>query len=125
MKEINADDIKKALRFCINGNQCEYICPFDDEEDDCNKCTSALAKASLDLINRQQAEIERLTNLKADELEGKGNKCFDAGCFYGVTKFAERLKSRIGYINVSNAVIRIQIDHLVKEMTEVNENGKV
>ena len=54
------NEIIKALECCIKGNHCRSDCHYDSEDDSCIECTSKLAKASLDLINRQQAEIERL-----------------------------------------------------------------
>ena len=58
------NEIIKALKCCIQGDQCAYSCPYDDDGSDCNKCTSALAKDALDLINRQKAEIEEFKSMQ-------------------------------------------------------------
>lgn len=56
-------EIKKALECCATDTCFTNSCPFEDESDgfDISKCTSSLSRIALDLINRQQAEIERLT----------------------------------------------------------------
>jgi hypothetical protein len=55
------EQIIKALECCIPTN-C-LLCPYDD-----NGCLKGLHKGSLDLINRQKAEIERLRT-KSNEQE--------------------------------------------------------
>ena len=52
------NDIIKALECCCKNNNCEG-CPLD-YFDFSSQCASELAIKSLDLINRQQAENERL-----------------------------------------------------------------
>ena len=53
------NEILKALECCSAKGKC-VRCTYDHFSDDCDGCTSILAKDSLDLINRQKAEIERL-----------------------------------------------------------------
>lgn len=64
------NEIIKALECCAEDEwRCNNNCPFFE------KCSKTLmAKSSLDIINRQQAEIERLKAFKSyfDELYGKG-----------------------------------------------------
>lgn len=73
----------------------------------------------IDLINRQQAEIERLKKLLTDE-EEKYKLCAKRFYKVGVKDFAERLKEK-SYpfpcaIGVENAVTIRIIDDLAKEM---------
>ena len=76
---MNDEDIKKALECCLAPkHDCSY-CLLEKEV----HCTSLLHKNILDLINRQQAEIEKLQkkydramdNLKAvlEERAGEQN----------------------------------------------------
>ena len=55
------EQIIKALECCMKGNNCGGCCPYDNEYDICEECTSKLAKDALNLIKQQQAEIEKLT----------------------------------------------------------------
>ena len=61
MKEIIDNEIIKALE-CCNTAKTEHrcdICPFYEDE----RCTVSMLDSAVDLINRQKAEIERLTAL--------------------------------------------------------------
>lgn len=51
-------EIIKALECCRKG-KCRECC-MDEEYLSINECTTELAKAALNLIQRQQAEIEKL-----------------------------------------------------------------
>ena len=64
------NEIIKALEICISGDCDLCSCKCENVGD----CRDALNKKSLDLINHQKAEIERLTAFKSyfDELYGKG-----------------------------------------------------
>lgn len=75
----------------------------------------SLTRDALDLINRQQAEIERLKEL-LDEEEKKYNLC--AKRFYkeGVKEFAERLKPMYKALCVDEGDWYNELDNLVKEM---------
>ena len=61
------NEIIKALECCCKNNNCEG-CPLDYLTFS-SQCASELAIKSLDLINRQQAEIE---NLKAENQSLRG-----------------------------------------------------
>lgn len=51
------NEIIKALECCFNNNgNCTEECPLRHN----NECWKILSSSTLDLINRQQAEIERL-----------------------------------------------------------------
>ena len=68
------NEIKKALECCSKGNQCKSDCPYDNEDDSCIECTSLLTKYALDLINRQQAEIERLNKARQRQAQFLGEE---------------------------------------------------
>lgn len=114
------EQIIKAMQ-CVIGNgvdcsECAYrkALPFPS-------CRRMCAKNALDLINRQQAEIERYKRvirlLENDVQQAKSE---------AIKEFAERLK---GYPIVENeskekAYLFVEvrdIDNLVKKMTEVQE----
>ena len=53
------NEIIKALEICENYKEtCEY-CPYDN----IRHCADEIRKDALDLIQRQQAEIDRLTEI--------------------------------------------------------------
>lgn len=125
------NEIIKALECCSTGetyDDCEksgcplYLgitmgCKYIDKE-------NQLYSDALDLINRQQAEIERLKKLLMEE-EAKYNKC--AKRFYkeAIKDFAERLKSAI-YINTNLLVYQCEdvesvIDDIAEEMVGDNK----
>ena len=93
------NEIIKALEGCScweSYKSCED-CP--ENTYDCG-CANKLEKHSLDLINRQKAEIE---------------------------KIKKKLQYYLN-INEENGVVYIPkfvVDNLVKEMTEENENGRM
>lgn len=129
------NDIIKANEICngIQDKHCEE-CPYQNIRD--NDCVVVLAKDTIDLINRQRAEIEMLEgNLKfvrgTVERMKKHDEERDIRLHARLTEtaraeaikeFAERLKDKVDapvliegkYID---RVIDI-IDKLVKEMTE-------
>ena len=69
------NEIIKALECCVASN-CGDCTIFNNKEIRRvpGRCVQTLEKNALDLINRQQAEIERLKTFKSyfDELYGKG-----------------------------------------------------
>lgn len=56
-KMLTDEEIVKALEACMNGKGCE-VCPYFEKGIDCIRRSE---KDTLDLIHRQKAEIERLT----------------------------------------------------------------
>lgn len=111
-------EIIKALECCCKNNNCEG-CPLDYLTFS-SQCASELAVKSLDLINRQKAEIERLKKL-LEEADVNYNKC--AKRFYkeAIKEFAYRLKQKSEYYeNGQGWEGRIcyedDIDKLLKEM---------
>lgn len=82
---LNDNDIKKALECCLAPkHDCSY-CLLEKEV----HCTSLLHKNILALINRQQAEIERLKG----NLFTISNACMQRRN-EAIKEFAERLKKR-------------------------------
>ena len=62
-KKITAEQIIKALEYCSKQDTCDEKCPFRYVNDG-KQCYPTLLGNALDLINRKQAEIERLEKLQ-------------------------------------------------------------
>ena len=106
-------EIMKALEcFAIDKDSDETYCvgcAFETKGLCCENCSEGIAKASLDLINRQKAEIERIE---------KEKNTF-AKRFYkeGIKDLAERLKEELRLSTGNNGgFVPSMIDNLVKEM---------
>ena len=71
-KKLTDEEIVRALECCIQNeteNTCAYCigCPASDwDSEDDLECNADMMKKSIDLIHRQKAEIERLTEEKND-----------------------------------------------------------
>ena len=140
------NDIIKALECCCKGDKCVGHCPFHNNNHDIDICTSRLSENALDLINRQQAEIERLQNkidaitlIQVEEIHNFAQEKLSllrkihkrvSTESESIKEFAERLKTKVNLdlceaIDCSDYLYDLpkQIDNLVKEMTEECENG--
>ena len=131
---MTANEIIKALRFCSDPDTCSYDCSFYVEGETVHECTTKLSVAALDLIRRQQAEIE---DWKAEN----ARMCAERDAHIvtnnfikdkAVKEFAEKLKNEIisetaygcdinqhsGYYDylIKIGDIPEYIDNLVKEM---------
>lgn len=64
---MNVDDFIKALEYCLNykDGHCEN-CPYHEDENGLY-CVRYIPKKSLEIINRQKAEIERLNHIRAEQ----------------------------------------------------------
>jgi flagellar motor switch protein FliM len=108
-------------------------CPRHSDKQFAEDCLINAAKQGIELINRQQAEIERLRKLHqlaVDEREVNVNgftETLDKIHNKAIKEFAERLKSRTrqmteydegGWDCTRYAIDDEGIDNLVKEMTE-------
>ena len=107
------NEIIKALEYCYaDKNNCKR-CPYMAVD----KCHKVHTKDTLDLINRLQAENERLKRL-LDDSDGKYNLC--AKRFYkeGVKEFAERVKLEFYYEfdELIPSIMADKIDNLLKEL---------
>ena len=114
------NEIIKAFRCCyLNEDECEECPCFKD-----GHCTDygdvfTIVKQILDLINRLQAENERLKEHN-DTLMGRiDSLIYDCDCIklFTINKFAERLKEK-AYLNDRRiyVVLRDDIDDVKKEM---------
>ena len=56
-------EIVKALECCIKGKCITKNCPLEGTEDISSKCEAKLMELTLDLINRLQAENEKLQEM--------------------------------------------------------------
>ena len=117
---MNENDVIKALECCMKGNNCGGCCPYDDEDDTCEECTSKLAKDALDLIKRQWAEIERLKEIA----NPKCQQCVEQTRKNSIIEVADEMKHRMLYwsydfqYNSEYIAANREIDDIVKEMTE-------
>ena len=123
------NEIIKALEHCSGTKGCSSCrCLKKDE------CVKWLMRDTLDLINRQKAEIERLQNYNENLL--CMNTDLTNNLLYEVEQakseaykeFAERLKV-VAYVPdlsiVGEPVVDVEdIDDLVKELTGGNDNDK-
>ena len=120
------NEIIKALERCTGYPSCPTDCPLYEQPMD---CLLKLSKPTLDLINRQKAEIERLEEEK-EELRASIEMFTEIGKMYSelkadaIKEFAERLKDyyikdkRYKRPHASTMIIFLfdLIDKLVKEM---------
>lgn len=113
--EYTDKEIVKALECCKmavhNGDFCE-LCPYYKIED----CAFDSANDILDLIARQQAEIDRLKK----QLDDKCDKCIVRDRAEAIKEFADRLKN-LWYDNrYDSPDIEFDyfVDNLVKKMTQ-------
>ena len=127
------NEIKKALECCADEMGCAKGCPFFDKKKSKCKVASpygAFEKLLLDLINRQQAEIERLKDenlqseyparIRVDDFLvcanslGEWLEFCDSLKAEAIKEFAERLKEKSRY--PSGTIYVEHIANLVKEM---------
>lgn len=135
------DEIIKALEHCTGDGEISYChkCKIYDIDN----CEQILCQNALDLINRQQAEIERLQSMCQtlaecrDEALRAGVKAVRNAKSKAIKEFADRLKVEIisdtaygcdcnqhsGYYDYKIKIgdIPEYIDNFVKEMTEVEK----
>ena len=110
-EKLTPEEIKKALECCKPDNDEGCLnCPLANVP--LPECAEILSKESVDLINRQQAEMERLKK--------ENNQFADIGKMYSeiraeaIKEFAERLEEKI--FNCDLVYVYEHIDNLVKEM---------
>ena len=108
------NEIIKALECCGNPYSICAECPIKDD----HGCNEQLAKYALDIINRQQTEIERLQNTINDILDCQPILVERAEKYAksdAIKEFAERLKEKIDVV-YSIKHLKDNIDNAVKEM---------
>ena len=124
------NEIIKALECCSGDGEISYChkCKIYDIDN----CQQILCQNALNLINRQQAEIERLQSMCQtlaecrDEALRAGVKAVRNAKSEAIKEFAERLKGKLQWdVEFDNKLVfESDIENLVKEMTEVNENDR-
>lgn len=128
----DAEIIKALECFAIDKDSDELYCvgcAFETKGLCCENCSDGLAKASLDHINRQKAEIERLrtecgnqSTLWSRHYESLFETAKETIKVEAIKEFAERLKehkyqsSDWSHGEHPFVVEEIDIDNLVKEM---------
>ena len=122
-KKITDEEIKSSLEVIATTRNCNECKIRNCKWGTCN-CSQITANAALDLINRQQAEIERLEKIrKADNnLITSLNKCYETAKAEAYKEFAEKLKEKCyedfqeTYEMLSPYVTDDYIDNLLKEI---------
>ena len=113
------NEIIKAVECCLAKENCEVIscekCPLEKQYE----CMDIMFHQTLNLINHQKAEVERLKHRKT-ELQIR-NQELQHEKSEAIKEFAEKLKNCFAISGDYLDIINI-IDNLVKEMTEVNED---
>lgn len=118
--------IIESLELCYTNDICESNCekcPFETYD---SLCMGVLFESVIDLIKRQQAEIERLQSKLINSTHIHVDKSAFEECCYNIEtakaeaykEFAERLKE----IYAIHEGLHMEIDNLVKELTE-GSNG--
>ena len=114
-------EIIKALEYCTSnyGSLCSY-CPKYDKMNDF--CQEELLNYALDLIQRQQIEIDIIQEF----YETQYDQTIKAAKYEAVKEFATRLEEysyeSMGNYGISCMVVSVKdIDNLVKEMEKKYE----
>ena len=112
------NEIIKALKYCFTRGFDEstcYECPFYTAT---AKCTEDLRESVLDLINRQNAEIERLREIANHKCQKCVSRTIECAKSEAIKEFAERLKEKLQWdVEFDNKLVfESDIDNLVKEM---------
>ena len=114
--------IKAMEKFsCVN---CDDNCAKESDED--LGCPLNLVKFSLDLINRQKAEIEWLqselvaTRYSENALKKENRRLIKLKKIDAIKEFVDMLEGIFGFDELNGVVIKNHIDNLVKEITEVS-----
>lgn len=116
-------DIIKALELCGSKDRGQAVCPNCPAQDKCygDEGLHALERAALDLINRQQAEIERLKkhNLLCAQLH------YNDGREDLTKKIVEQLKEAAIKENVPAYIWDVQADYYLplSKAIEIVEGG--
>ena len=129
-------DIIKALEYCSKSSwlsDCDG-CPCYDEKEDIqtSECQERLMKNVLNLINRLQAEIERLNALIAETNKQRGKVIhaitrIDEVKTEAYKEFAEKLKEK-AYLNdgvngFRDLIVEVDdINNILEELTERKED---
>ena len=116
------NEIIKALELCVTNDYFEQNCKDCSFKKHGAVCMDVMLKYVLDLINRQKAEIERLTDSLNATIAGQEilQRYIAIAKAEAIKEFAERWKSRL--ITVTYMNFNDTIDNLVEEMVGA-DNG--
>ena len=118
--KITDDEIVKALELCQleDTTICES-CPLGKFYP---YCDDVISPATIDLINRQKAEIEKLQNsgIRAKSVDEWVSYCNGLRA-EAVKEFAERLKEKAKSNEWNGTICGLDIDNLLEEMVGENE----
>lgn len=126
-KKLTDSEIIKALGDCLH-RSCN-VCIRRPEEYGATErqCSRGLMKDALSLINRLQAENERLKDTLNATIAGQETlqRYITTAKAEAVKEFAERLKEKYKpYVILGSEVAEIEIDNLLKEMLGENNETK-
>lgn len=107
------NEIVEAFKMHLLDNRDCELCPYGPAY---YRCDIILLKDVLDLINRQQAENERLSKITRPLIAEIKAEAY--------TEFAERLKEKTMQKSDWNEYVEVEdIDNLVKEMVGENNDS--
>ena len=122
------NEILKQLETCTYYPNCPE-CPYYEKSDIAHECMVGVMRNAYDLINRQQAEIERLNSCVMSEeqvreiMKSQMHTVFkdiiEDATDKAIKEFAEKLKATRPHLNTGEQVFYIrpeEVDNLVKEM---------
>ena len=112
------NEIIKALRFCSDPDTCSCDCSFYVEGETVHECTTKLSVAALDLIQRQQEEIDRLKK-ENNILSQNSDTAFQDGLNEAQDLYAEQIKNEIKAEAVKEFADRI-VERLEEEKKDSN-----
>lgn len=120
-KKLTANEIKKALECCAKGTfNCDGECPRSYNNSlSISACRFELLGDVLDLLNRNDAEIERLNvrNKTLAAIIKNYDWKFTNAKSEAIKEFAERLTEKADKYGLKYWATVEDIDNLVKEMT--------
>lgn len=126
------NEIKQALEWHLNDETNCDECPYKNIHQTNGLCVIEMQKNALDLINRQQAEIERLTleveavNELINPLPFKSNfdRAIETAKSEAIKEFIKKFEKKIKDVKFTMGQtweIKCALKQTLKEMTEVSE----
>ena len=118
------NEIIKALKLCMSEHMgCEDGCPYDTKKLTYSQCKLELSKDSIDLINRQRAEIERLrcSAIRNGKQIGSLIHHLEQSKSEAYREFAERLHQKCAVERGFAVMADDAIERTYKELTEKND----
>ena len=117
-KKLTDNEIKKALNVCVGMQNDCGDCPLLEYSKASDECMTELMSNALDLINRLQADNERLRNhiQEGIDLAKQIPEMIATAKAEAYKEFAERVKKLRG--NYTGYAFDKKFDDLLKELTE-------